>query len=182
MGIADWIILAFLVFSVVTAAMQGFFHEAFGVAGLVVGYMLAAWRYRWLADWFEPHLKQRWLGEIGSFLLIFVVVLIVAGVAGRLTRWLAKEAGLTTMDRVLGGVLGLVRGALIVAIVLVGMAAFTPTSRWLAGSQWAPYFLVAGRAAVWLAPAELRQRFDQGLDYLRKARAPAVPQPAGPSK
>jgi uncharacterized membrane protein required for colicin V production len=82
-----------------------------------------------------------------------------------------KEAGLSFFDRFLGGVLGLVRGALTIAVVLLGMAAFTPTSRWLEGSQLAPYFLVVGRAAIWVAPAELRGRFYQGLDLLRQNQA-----------
>jgi len=56
-----------------------------------------------------------------------------------------------------------------VAIILTSMAAFTPTSKWLLGSQWAPYFLVVGRAAVWVAPSELRMRFYQGLDLLHHA-------------
>lgn len=171
MGVADWIILAFLVFSVATAAWEGFFHEAFGLAGLVVGYLVAAWQYRRIADWLEPVLKQPWLGEVASFLVIFFGVMLVAFLAGRLTRWMMKEAGLTAMDRTLGGLLGLLKGCLIVAIVLVAMAAFTPTSRWLQRSELAPYFLVAGRAVIWVAPADLRHRFDQGLDYLRNARS-----------
>ncbi|MBI1740309.1 MAG: CvpA family protein [Acidobacteriales bacterium] len=178
MGVADWIILAFLVFSVASAAWEGFFHEAFALAGLVVGYLLAAWQYRRLADWFEPHLKQPWLGEISAFLIIFFAVMIVAWLAGRLARWVMKKAGLTTIDRALGGLLGLLRGSLVVAIVLVAMAAFAPAARWLTGSQLAPYFLVAGRAAIWLAPSELRHRFDEGLDYLRKARSATQPPPA----
>jgi len=182
MGVADWIILAFLVFSVATAAWEGFFHEAFGLAGLVVGYLVAAWQYRRLADWFAPILKQPWLGEVGSFLIIFFGVMIVAFLAGRLARWLMKEAGLSAMDRTLGGLLGLVKGSLIVAIVLVAMAAFTPTSGWLQRSELAPYFLVAGRAVIWLAPAELRHRFDEGLDYLRNARSGEKPSPAAPAK
>ena len=181
MGVADWVILAFLLFSVATAAWEGFFHEAFGLAGLVLGYLLAAWQYRRLADWFEPILKQPWLGEIGAFLIIFFAVMIAAWLAGRLARWVMKEAGLTALDRTLGGLLGLLKGSLVVAIVLVAMAAFTPTSRWLPGSQLAPYFLVAGRAAVWLAPTELRHRFDEGLEYLRKAQA-ATQQPSAPAK
>ncbi len=171
MGVADWIILAFLVFSVATAAWEGFFREAFGLAGLIVGYLLAAWQYRRLADWFDPILKQPWLADVLSFFIIFFGILLAAFLLGRLARWLMKEAGLTAMDRTLGGLLGLVKGSLIVAIVLVAMAAFTPTSRWLQRSELAPYFLVAGRAAIWVAPAELRERFEQGLDYLRKARS-----------
>ncbi len=181
MGVADWIILAFLLFSVAMAAWEGFFHEAFGLAGLVVGYLLAAWQYRRLADWFEPILKQPWLGEISAFLIIFFVVMIVAWLAGRLARWVMKEVGLTAIDRTLGGLLGLLKGSLVVAIVLVAMAAFAPAARGLPGSQLAPYFLVAGRAAIWLAPSELRHRFDEGLEYLRKAQAATQP-PAAPAK
>ena len=169
MGIADWIILAFLVFSVTAAAIEGFFHEAFALAGLVVGYLLAAWQYHRLADWFAPHLKSPWLGEIAGFLIIFFAVLIVAGLAGRIARWAMKKAGLSAIDRVLGAVLGLLRGGLVVAILLTAMAAFAPAAKWLDGSELAPYFLVGGRAAIWLAPSELRHRFYQGLDYMRQA-------------
>jgi membrane protein required for colicin V production len=185
MGVADWIILAFLVFSTVAAAFQGFFREAFRLAGLIVGYLLAAWQYHRLAEWFAPYLKSAWIGEIAGFLIIFFAVLILAGLAGRLTRWVMKESGLTTIDRILGGVLGLLKGVLVVAVILTAMAAFAPAAKWLAGSELAPYFLVGGRAAVWLAPSELRNRFYQGLDYLRKVHSATEgtqAQPAGPSK
>ncbi len=182
MGVADWVILAFLVISVAGAVMEGFFRTAFGLAGLVVGYLAAAWQYRRLADWFEPYLKNPWLGEISGFLIIFFAVLLLAVAVGRLAQWMMKEAGLKLVDRFLGGVLGLLRGGLVVAIVLVSMAAFTPSSRWLAGSQLAPYFLVVGRAAIWLAPSELRQRFYQGLDYLRQPHPAPGTQQAAPPK
>jgi membrane protein required for colicin V production len=176
MNIADWIILGFLVFSVIAAAIEGFFHEAFKLAGLVVGYILAAWQYQRLADRFAPHLKSPWVGEIAAFLIIFFAVLIVAGVAGRISRTVMKKAGLGGIDGFLGAVLGLVKGVLVVAIVLMAMTAFEPASQWLANSQLAPYFLVGGRAAIWLAPSELRQRFYQGLDYMRHVHV------ASPSK
>jgi len=171
MSVADWIILAFLLFSVVGAAIEGFFREAFGLAGLIVGYLLAAWQYQRLANWFAPHLKSPWVADIAGFLIIFFAVLVLAGFTGKVARWVMKTAGLSTIDRVLGGVLGLLRGVLVVAIVLTAMAAFAPAEKWLGESQLAPYFLVGGRAAIWLAPSELRQRFYQGLDYLRHASA-----------
>jgi membrane protein required for colicin V production len=168
MTAADWIIVAVIVLSVIQAAISGFFHEAFGIAGLIVGYLLAAWNYQRLAARYAPYLKSMWLGEIGAFLVIFLAVLIVAGIAGRITRHIVKEAGLSFVDRILGGALGLLRGALMVAVILMSMAAFTPTSTWLEGSELAPYFLVVGRAAIWVAPSELRGRFYQGIDLLRR--------------
>ncbi len=170
MNVADWIILLVLVISVVQAASSGFFQEAFGLAGLVFGYLIAAWQYPRVAAHFGAYISSHWLGEIVAFLAIFLGIMILAGILGKIVRWMVKEAGLSFVDRFFGGVLGLVRGCLLIAIVLVGMTAFTPTSRWLQGSSLAPYFLVVGRAAIWVAPAELRSEFYKGLDYVRKAQ------------
>jgi membrane protein required for colicin V production len=164
----DWGIVAAIAVSVVQAASAGFFQEAFGIAGLVFGYLLAAWQYQQLAQHFAPYLNSPWFGEITAFLVIFIAVMVAAGITGRIARWIMKEAGLSFVDRLLGGALGLLRGCLIVAVVLMSMAAFAPTSKWLEGSKMAPYFLVVGRGAIWVAPSELRARFYQGLDLLRQ--------------
>jgi membrane protein required for colicin V production len=169
MTILDWIICAVVLASVITAAMQGFFSEALTTAGLIVGYIVAAWQYRGLADWLEGFLKNPWLAEILGFLIIFFAIVLLFGAAARIARWIMKEAGLSSFDRFLGGVLGLVRGGLMVAIILMGMTAFQPASQLLRNSQLAPYFLVVGRAAIWLAPSDLRIRFYQGLGLLHQA-------------
>ena len=77
MTILDWIICALVLFSVITAAIQGFFSEALTTAGLVVGYIVAAWQYRRLAEWFENFLKNPWLAEILGFLIIFFAILLL---------------------------------------------------------------------------------------------------------
>lgn len=170
MNIADWVILLVLLGSVIQAASSGFFQEIFGIAGLVFGYLVAAWEYRSLAGHFGAYIGSRWLIEIVAFLAIFLGIMVLAGVLGKIVRWVMKEAGLSAVDRFLGGILGLARGCLLVAIVLLGMTAFTPTSSALQNSALAPYFLVVGRAAIWVAPTELRSEFYKGLDYLRKAQ------------
>ncbi len=169
MSPADWIILAVLILSVITAATQGFFAEALNLAGLVVGYLVAAWQYQHVAAWFESYLKSETLAEILGFLVVFFAVVLIFGIAGRIARWVMKEAGLSGFDRFLGGLLGLLKGGLIVSVILMGMTAFTPGSKLLANSQMAPYFLVVGRAAIWLAPSAMRSRFYQGLDLLHRA-------------
>ena len=169
MSPADWVILVVVLLNVVAAAMQGFFAEALSIAGLVVGYVVAAWQYQRLAEWMESFLKNPWLAEILGFLVIFFAIVLLFQVAARIARRMMKAAGLSGFDRFLGGVLGLLKGGLMVAVILMGMTAFTPTSMMLEKSQLAPYFLVVGRAAIWVAPAELRARFYQGLDLLHHA-------------
>jgi membrane protein required for colicin V production len=179
MTAADWLICLLVLINVVAAAMQGFFSEAFTMGGLIVGYLVAAWQYRGLAEWLESYLKNPWLADVLGFLVIFFAIVLLFALAARIARWLMKEAGLSSLDRFLGGLLGLLKGGLMVAVILMGMTAFAPTSKLLANSQLAPYFLVVGRAAIWLAPSELRARFYQGLDLLHGAPqnsggAPAV--------
>jgi membrane protein required for colicin V production len=169
MSIADWVICAVVLLNVMAAAMQGFFSEALSMAGLIVGYMVAAWRYQSFAEWLESFLKNPWLAEILGFLIIFFAIVLFFGLAARIVRWIMKEAGLSGLDRFLGAVLGLLKGGLMVAVILMGITAFEPTSNLLRNSQLAPYFLVVGRAAIWLAPAELRGRFYQGLGLIHEA-------------
>jgi membrane protein required for colicin V production len=182
MTVADWFICALLLLNVITAAMQGFFSEALTMAGLVVGYIVAAWKYRAVAEWLESFLKNAWLAEVIGFFVIFFAIVLLFGLAARLARWLMKQSGLSGLDRFLGAVLGLAKGGLMVAVILMAMTAFTPTSKLLQRSLLAPYFLVAGRAAIWLAPPELRARFDQGLDLLHQAPQKLTSSPASPPK
>ena len=173
MTVADWVIVAIIGFSVVMAASQGFMFEAFSLAGLVVGYLLAVWEYHVVAAWFAPYVKSEWIADIIGFIVILLAVIIFAGIIGRLARWLLKEAGLHWFDRILGGAFGLVRGGLTAAVVLLGFTTFNPQSDWLEGSRLAPYFLVVARGASWLAPYEVRARFRQGADAVTKFQAGA---------
>ena len=152
------------------------------MAGLVVGYIVAAWQYHRLAEWLMSFLNSELLAEIFGFLMIFFAILIFFSIAGRIARRLMKEVGLSGFDRFFGALLGVAKGALAVAVVLMGMTAFTPTTSMLEKSALAPYFLVVGRAAMWLAPSELRAKFDDGLDFLHRAPKDLTGTPAQPRR
>jgi membrane protein required for colicin V production len=179
---ADWLIVAVVLLNVVLAAFHGFFAEALSMAGLAVGYIVAAWQYQRLAAWFMSFLKSELLAEIFGFLIIFFAVLTLFGIAGRVARKWMKVAGLSGFDRFLGALLGLVKGGLVVAVVLMGLTAFAPTSQMLEKSELAPYFLVVGRAAIWVAPSDLRARFYEGLDFLHRAPKDMTGTPASKTK
>ncbi len=173
MNAADWVIVAIIGISVFMAASQGFMFEAISLAGLVIGYLLAVWEYHVVAAWFAPYVKSEWIADIIGFIAILLAVIILAGIIGRLARWLLKEVGLHWFDRILGGAFGLVRGGLTAAVILLGFTTFNPQSNWLEGSRLTPYFLVVARGASWLAPYEVRARFRQGADAVTKFQAGA---------
>lgn len=167
----DWLIAGIVVLSVLLAAAQGFFFELFSLAGVVVGYLVAVWGYGRVSPWYAPMVKSAWMADIAGFLTIFIVIVLLAGIIARLARWFFKEAGLRWFDRLLGAAFGLVRGVLFVAVFLLALTSFAPNSQALARSSVAPYVLVVARAAIWVAPGQVRARFDDGLKALRELRA-----------
>jgi membrane protein required for colicin V production len=164
----DWLIALVVVLSVLQAISQGFFHEFFSFAGVVVGYLLAAWEYPRAAAWFSPYVNSTWTADIAGFFTIFFAVMLVAGMVGRLTRWAVQGVGLRWFDRLLGAVFGFLRGLVVCGVVVLALAAFAP--HWgLPQSRIAPFVLVTSRCLVWAAPAELRERFWDGWNLLRAA-------------
>ena len=182
MSAGDWVIIGILVLSTVLAVAQGFFIEVFSLAGVVVGFLVASWGYPVVAQRLS-FINPPWAAQIIGFFIIFVVIVILVGSIGRIVSWGMKQAGLRSIDRVLGGAFGLVRGALIVTVIVMATAAFAPQSEWLGRSSLAPYFLVMGRAASWLTPSEVRHRFRDGIELLHRGKSQVenAKEPAGSS-
>ncbi len=164
----DWLIIAVLALSVLTAVAQGFFFEVFALAGMVVGYLLAAWEYWRIAPWFEQYVKSSQIAGAAAFMTIFFSVVILAGIAGKVARWAVQGVGLRWVDRLLGGAFGMVRGIVVVTVGIMAVATFIPDSQFLAKSELSRYFLLTARSATWLAPSDLRQKYHDGIAQLRK--------------
>jgi membrane protein required for colicin V production len=163
----DWAIIAVLGISILVAAAQGFFYEVFSLAGVVFGYILAAWEYWRLAPWYLQYVKSQAAANVAGFITIFVFVAVLAGIAGKITRWAMKEVGLRWADRLLGAAFGLVRGVVVVSVGVLALATFYPDSGLFKGSELGRYFLVTARAASWVAPSDIRHMFHDGASVLR---------------
>ncbi len=168
LAVIDWCIAAVVLLTVLNAARKGFFVEAFSLAGIVLGLPLASWNYRRVLPWFDGWLQPRPLAEAAAFLAIALGVMAAAGLLGRLIRWSVRSVGLGWADRLLGAVFGLVKGALLVTLAVMALAAFWPDAPWLRGSALAPYFLSATRGSSLLAPATLEARVRHGVALLRE--------------
>src|ERR1700760_1486840 len=101
MNLADLLIVIVLVVSVVSAFVKGFFVEVFSLAGVVLGLFIAAANYGVVAPWVFRLLPNRDVANLVAFLLISLVVMLLAGLAGRLMRSLVRGVGLGIVDRLL---------------------------------------------------------------------------------
>ena len=99
---------------------------------------------------------------------------------GTLVSWglhkIFKMIGLTWLDRLLGGVFGLVRGFFISAILLLVLLAFAPvpTHNAVAGSGISPYVLESANILSLATPHELKTGFQKSYEEMKKIWADGV--------
>ena len=164
----DWLIIAILVYSIVSSAIQGFVRETIGLATVLVAALLAAWFYRSVATLFKDVVRTENLALFFGFSLIFVGTLVV----GLLITWLVtrfmKFAKLEWADRLLGAAFGLIRGWVIGAVLLLGLTAFEVQTERLKNSELAPYFLPGSRVIAVLTPYELKAKFLVGYRVMER--------------
>jgi membrane protein required for colicin V production len=167
MNLADLLIVAVLVVSVVSAFVKGFFVEVFSLAGVILGLFVAAANYGRGAAWVLRVVENRQAANLIAFVVIALLVMVLAGLAGRLLRTVVRGVGLGIVDRLLGAAFGLVKGCIVVTLVLMGVVAFLPRQDWLMSSRLAPVFLNAAHGGSHVVPFALGEEIRQGLEALR---------------
>ncbi len=154
----DWLLAGVLLLSTLRALMRGFVQALFGIAGLLCGFALAQWEDGAAAVWV---VRQGWISSpqiarVVCYTAILSGVMVAAGLAGALARRTAHAAGLGMVDRLLGGLVGAVRGVLLGVAFVVMVKALMPNAEWLRNSQLSSYFLAAGHAVSFVVPHTLR--------------------------
>lgn len=136
----DYILAGIVLVSVLFGAIRGFLRESIALLGWLVGLWMA-WRY---ASLVQPYLGgllrdtplQIWVARI----IVLTAVVICGWLLGSLLGYIVQRSGLTLgVDRILGGVFGLVRGAVIVGfVVMMAEAADLPSEPWWKQSKLLP--------------------------------------------
>lgn len=145
---ADYLILGVLVFSMLLGLFRGFVRESIALLAWLGGLWLA-WRYAPLA---EPLFRDA-IAEPASMwaarAVIVVAVLIVGWLLAAILSYFLRHSALSIMvDRFLGMFFGIVRGAVVIAVVVL-LAQFIQLdqTRWWKSSRLLPY---AAEGATWL--------------------------------
>ncbi|UCF70017.1 MAG: CvpA family protein [candidate division WOR-3 bacterium] len=104
----DIVIVIIIISLIIHGIATGLIRSVFDIAGIIFGYIIAV-TYSTLVR----------IPEILAFLLIFITVLVIFSIAGRIISKIIHITPLGIIDRVLGGVLGLAKGAIICFVFLI---------------------------------------------------------------
>ncbi len=163
----DWLLLFLLSWSLVQAFVRGIIRELFGLAGTILGLLLASWNYPALSTWLSGWITFPVASEVAAFLAISVGVMFAFTLLGRLLRGTAHTLGLGLLDRIAGAGFGLLRGGVLSMGILMAAAAFCPPQNLVANSRLAPYFLAAAREVCFVVPPDLQRRVTGGIASIR---------------
>ena len=159
----DYAVLAVLGVSAALGLWRGFVREVLALIGWVAAGMIAVLFASQVAAVLPPDFATPLTRQLLAAAVIFVLVLIVAGLAGVLLAKLMRAVGLGALDRTLGGLFGFVRGAVIVliAVLLVGVTGFPREPAWRDAQLRGPLETIAIFARAYLPEAiAARVRYD----------------------
>lgn len=178
----DILLGAILLISALGAIRNGLSKEIIRLVALVAGIVGGMWWYRDAGAYLQPVVADERISSFGGFLAILfgslVAGIIVAWMLAKVLGWV----GLRWFDRLLGGAFGLLRGGLVCAALVLGLLAFSPLTRSteiVAESTIAPWVLHAAHATSLVAPAELREAYDESFEHVKSAWLTELANPVG---
>jgi len=154
----DIVLLLLLLTAFILGVIKGLVRQVVGILAVIVGLILALAFYSVVASAFGTLVKDPNVSGFLGFLIIFVAVLITGWLVGRMFSK-AIKGPLKFLNHVMGGALGLLKGALICGILVFTMLVFPVNSDALRNSVIAPYCVEVTRGLIDLIPEELKEAF-----------------------
>jgi len=159
MNLLDIIFLVIMAFSLVWGIYRGLIREIFGLffLGLAVytAYLFNQPLAAQLPRFSNPH-----IGRFLAFLLIFLVIILLGVLITFFIHKIATIGPLKGIDRLLGGLFGLLRGVVISMVLVYIMIVYPVQDYLLTNSTLTPTLLVIIDHTLRVFPADLRTRIE----------------------
>ena len=118
-----------LILSGVWGCLRGLVRAILSLIGLAAASVLAVRGYPDIAQRLAPLIATLWVRQAIGFALIFLAVMAITMVCSVLLRFALRAAGLSLMDRLLGGLFGLAKVILVASVLLMMANRFFPSIR-----------------------------------------------------
>lgn len=158
----DFVVIGILLLSALLGLWRGLVHELMALLGWPFALVLCKLSAGHLAPMLP--LKQDTARLVVAYALVFIAALIVWSVLTRLLAKLLKTVGLSWSDRVMGGLFGLLRGAMVLLIMvwMVGLTNYFQKPFWRDALTTGMLERAALMTKSWL-PDSVAQRIHYGI-------------------
>ncbi len=174
-GLADLIMGAVIVVSVIYSVVKGFIKEVFIIIAIVVGLAAATRFYPSARNVILPFLRNPTVSSVAGFLVLFLLVAALLIILGNAISKTIHFLRLGFLDRLLGGLLGAFKGLLICGIGCMIILAFIPKGeQMLRDSSLAPQVVYLTSRFFSLFPQDVKERLERRLKLLKPPVEKAV--------
>jgi membrane protein required for colicin V production len=169
-------VIAVLGLSAIFAFARGFVREVLSIVAWVGAAFITFYIYANVEAAVEPMVHNPLLsgliGIAGTFIVCLIVLTIVTGIAARAVR----STGLSPIDRTLGFVFGLLRGAFILSLAYLMLDMVQPNDRppWLRDAKSAPYLEQGANLIRNFLPEQWRVKSAAAADDVIRTVSPAA--------
>jgi membrane protein required for colicin V production len=132
LGWVDIALLAAFLLSVLIGLWRGFVFEIVSLLGWLVAFVIANSAGPFLADLIPLDSANAQVRLWAAYIVVFVLVLLTCTLLARMLRALISATPLSFVDHLLGGLFGVVRGALVLVVVatLVTLSPYASSPPW----------------------------------------------------
>lgn len=132
MSVLDLAAIGVIVGSVGWGLWRGFTREVMSLAGWILAFLAANSVAGPLGDMLPASIASPEVRVLIAFVVVFVLTLIAAAIVGMIVSKFLKAAGLSGVDRTLGGLFGLARGVVILLAfaIVAGLTAMPRQPFW----------------------------------------------------
>jgi Uncharacterized membrane protein, required for colicin V production len=161
MNILDIAIVIIVVLLIIRGFFRGIVQEAATLLGLIASFLLASLYYQDLAFWLERFTpNHKIILSFFCFVFLFILFIFLFNFLGILARKAIRLTLLGWLDRTLGGLFGLIKGAVIIFILVTILTVFYPKSALLVeNSRFFPTSLAITERLTLLIPYKIKDDF-----------------------
>lgn len=171
-NITDIAVLAILLVSGVLALMRGFIAEVLSVAAWVGAFLLALYNHPLLVPYFTDLTGDDTLAAAAAGTILFVGLVILFSILARVVGGPLATYGLGAVDRSLGFLFGLVRGAFIVSFAYLLILLVDPDENlnepWIRDAKSLPLVKQGAYLLRDLAPPDIFDEADLAAERLKR--------------
>ena len=152
----DILVIGTLLISGAFAYARGFVHEVLSIAGWIGAVFATLYGTPVLEHFTLQFIEDPFIATMVTGILVFIGTLVILSITTRRISHGVKESALGPLDRALGFLFGLLRGAVIVALVWIGYTWMTPPDEqpeWIYEARTIPLIIQGADMLKALAPA-----------------------------
>ncbi len=173
----DLAVIGIVALSAIFAFARGFVREALSIVAWVGAAAITLYGFNWVYVQIEPRIHDRLLSQVAAGFGLFVISLILLTILTGLVLRTVRASGLSPIDRTLGFIFGLARGAFLVCLAyLLLVVSVQPGDwpGWIREAKSEPYLHEGADVLRSFLPESLKIKSAEAADSAAKALSPAI--------